>query len=110
VSATQSKTENPKSKIELAQAIRAARTARELTQGELAARLGVTQGTISFWEHGSESPTVEHLIALAIELPELIESFAGRERELLQRVLRLERDLFHGKCACSSCRCGDDAG
>jgi transcriptional regulator with XRE-family HTH domain len=89
----------------LPQAIRAARTERSLTQGELATRIGVSQGTISFWENGTESPTVEHLIALALELPNLIESFEGRERDLLQRVLRLERDLFAGRCACAGCSC-----
>ncbi len=89
-------------------AIRAARTQHGLTQGELAARLGVTQGTISFWENGTETPTVEHLIVLALELPEIVESFEGRERELLQRVLRLERSLFEGRCACAGCSCVAD--
>lgn len=91
--------------VTLAQAIRAARTEHGQTQAELAARLGVSQGTISFWENGTETPTVEHLIALALELPELIESFEGRERGLLQRVLRLERELFAGRCACKGCSC-----
>lgn len=89
----------------LAQAIRAARIARGLTQDELAMRLGVSQGTISFWENGVETPTVEHVITLALELPEIVERFAGRERELLQRVLRLERELFAGHCACRDCSC-----
>lgn len=89
----------------LALAIRAARMERGLTQVELATRLSVSQGTISFWEHGTETPTVEHLIALALELPELVESFEGRERDLLQRVLRLERELFAGRCACKDCSC-----
>ena len=89
-------------------AIRTARTERGLTQGELAARLSVSQGTISFWENGTETPTVEHLLVLALELPEIIESFEGRERELLQRVLRLERDLFEGRCACAGCSCGSE--
>src|SRR5262245_26127336 len=93
------------SALSLSQAIRVARTEHGLTQGELAARLGVSQGTISFWENGSEAPTIEHLIALAVELPEVIESFTGRERELLQRVLRLERQLFRGRCACKGCTC-----
>lgn len=90
------------------QAIRTARMERGLTQGELAARLKVSQGTISFWENGTETPTVEHLIVLALEFPEIVESFDGRERELLQRVLRLERDLFQGRCACTGCSCGKD--
>ena len=89
----------------LPQAIRAARVNRGLTQGELAALIGVSQGAISFWENGMESPTVAHLIALALELPNLVERFEGRERELLQRVLRLERELFAGRCACAGCSC-----
>jgi transcriptional regulator with XRE-family HTH domain len=92
----------------LPQAIRAARLAHGLTQEECAARIGVSQGTISFWENGTEAPTIEHLILLALELPEIVESFAGRERTLLQRVLRLERELFVGRCACPGCACGKD--
>jgi transcriptional regulator with XRE-family HTH domain len=90
-------------------AIRAARNERGLTQGELAARVGVSQGTISFWENGTETPTVEHLIVLALELPEIIESFDGRERDLLRRVLRLEREIFRGRCACVGCQCGKES-
>lgn len=99
----------PVSTYSIPQALRAARMERSMTQGELAARLGVSQGTISFWENGTEMPTVEHLIVLALELPEIIESFDGRERELLQRVLRLERELFEGRCACAGCSCGNDS-
>lgn len=94
--------------LPLPQAIRAARLARGLTQGEFAGRLRVSQSTISFWENGSEIPTIEHLIILALELPEIVESFAGRERALLQRVMRLERELFAGRCACAGCACGKD--
>ena len=89
----------------LAIPIRSARMERQLTQGELAARIGVTQSTVSFWESGIEAPTIEHLILLALELPEIIETFEGRERDLLQRVLRLERELFAGRCACAGCSC-----
>ncbi len=89
----------------LSRTIRAARLERRLTQKELAARLGVSQGTVSFWESGLETPTVEHLILLALELPAIVENFHGRERELLQRVVRLERKLFAGRCACAGCSC-----
>jgi transcriptional regulator with XRE-family HTH domain len=92
-------------KLALSHAIRAARTERGLTQEELAARVAVSQGTISFWENGAETPTLEHVIVLAAELPEIVENFDGRERELLQRVLRLERELFVGRCACPGCTC-----
>ncbi len=90
---------------QLSSAIRAARLESRLTQGELAARVGVTQSTISFWESGVETPTVEHLILLAVELPVIIEHFQGHERELLQHVLRMERQLFQGRCACPGCSC-----
>lgn len=89
----------------VSRAIRLARSERGLTQGELATRLGVSQSTISFWENGAEAPTVEHLIILALELPQIVDSFEGRERDLLQRVLRLERNLFAGRCACAGCSC-----
>jgi len=89
----------------LPHAIRSARTARALTQEELAARIGVSQGTISFWESGADMPRVEHLVALTLELPEIVDSFSGRERELLQRMVRIERELFAGRCACKGCTC-----
>ncbi len=76
-----------------------------MTQAELADKIGVNQSTISFWESGNEVPTIEHLVLLALTLPEIIESLDGRERDLLQRIIRLERDLYPGKCACSGCSC-----
>ncbi len=87
------------------QALRSARQKHGLTQEDLATRLKVSQGTISFWENGSETPTVEHVILLALELPELIESFEGYEQALLRKVLQLERELYPGRCACAGCVC-----
>lgn len=89
----------------LSRAIRRARLEHKLTQGELAVRVRVSQSTISFWESGIETPTVEHLILLASELPAIVEHLQGYERELLQRLLVLERDLFAGRCACAGCNC-----
>ncbi len=89
----------------LSRAIRGARLEHKLTQGELAARVGVSQSTISFWESSIETPTVEHLIVLALELPAIVEHLQGYERGLLQRLLILERDLFAGRCACAGCNC-----
>ena len=87
------------------QALRSARQKHGLTQEELGTRLQVSQGTISFWENGSETPTVEHVILLALELPELIESFEGYEQALIRKVIQLERELYPGRCACAGCSC-----
>lgn len=87
------------------QALRAARRGRGLKRGELAARVGVAQSAVSFWERGVETPTNEHLILLALELPAILRWFEGRERALLECVLRLERALFPGCCACAGCTC-----
>ncbi len=82
-----------------------ARAKSGLTQRELAARLGVSQTTVSFWESGEETPSADHVVALAAELPEVLEGLDSRERELLRKLLRLERALFDGKCACPGCTC-----
>src|SRR5689334_628788 len=87
------------------QALRSARLKHGLTQEELGIRLQVSQGTISFWENGSETPTVEHVILLALELPELIESFEGYEQALIRKVIQLKRELYPGRCACAGCSC-----
>jgi DNA-binding XRE family transcriptional regulator len=89
----------------LAAALHAARTKNGLTQEQLAARLGVSQTTVSFWERGLDLPRVEHIIALAVELPTIVQSLPERERELLKRLMRIERQVFHGRCACAGCTC-----
>lgn len=45
--------------------LRTARRAGGLTQVELAARLGITQGQISEWEHGDRAPSDEMKLRLA---------------------------------------------
>lgn len=78
----------------LAQAIRAARVAQGLTQGALAARLGVSQSAISFWENGVETPLLEHLLRLALELPAILGRLDRHEWELLARVPGLDQGRF----------------
>ncbi len=85
-----------------------ARTKSGLTQSELAARLGVSQSAISFWESGAETPSVDHVVALAAELPDIVEGLDPRERELLRWLLNLERQLLGGRCACPGCSCESD--
>lgn len=93
----------------MARALRAARWQRRMSQGALAQRLGVSQPTVSFWERGVETPSVENLIALVAEFPEVLGSIDERERELLRRLLRVERHLFDGRCACVDCSCQPQA-
>jgi transcriptional regulator with XRE-family HTH domain len=89
----------------LAAAIGAARQKRGLTQEELAARVGVSQGTISFWENGVERPAFRNLLKLALELPELIPAIEGQESAVMERLRWLERAARHGRCDCPGCTC-----
>ncbi|MGQ0604517.1 MAG: helix-turn-helix transcriptional regulator [Anaerolineales bacterium] len=85
--------------------MRIAREARGWTQAELAARLKVSQGTISFWENGIEVPSLEHQVRLVEALPEILTDLAAQELGLLDRVQALERAVFSGKCGCEGCNC-----
>ncbi len=83
-------------------AIYHARTARGLSQADLAAQIGVTQGTISFWEQGKETPSFVHMLKLLLCLPELRGSLPAEQLDLLARV---ERALFADRCTCGDCSC-----
>ena len=89
----------------LPKAIRQARESYEWTQHELAQKMRVSQGTVSFWERGVESPTLEHIIDLVQLMPSVIGALAQQEGELLARVYQLERALNDGKCRCKRCSC-----
>lgn len=71
----------------------------------MAERLEVSQTTVSFWESGTESPRIHNLIALAAELPGILDSLGPRELELLRKAVQLERRLFMGRCGCPGCSC-----
>lgn len=92
----------------LPQAIRQAREQREWTQTDLARRLGVTQSTISFWERGIESPSLDHQVQLVTLLPEIFEKLAWSESDLLARLYRLEREAHGGRCSCQTCQCSSE--
>lgn len=88
---------------------RARRRAREshgLSQEALAAKLGVSQVAVSYWERGVEYPHFEHLAQLISLLPELLPFVHDEEVELLRRLMRAERSAFGGRCACQGCGCG----
>jgi len=56
------------SSTELGRLIRIYRATHDLTQEELAAKLGVTGATISRWESGQSRPDARSVIALACVL------------------------------------------
>jgi len=86
--------------------VRAARLARGLTQADLAVRIGVTQGAISTWEQGAETPSFVHMLKLLLSLPELRASLPAEQIELLTRV---ERAVFADRCTCGDCSCHEPA-
>jgi transcriptional regulator with XRE-family HTH domain len=89
----------------LTNAIRIAREKRRWTQQELAARLNVSQGTISFWENSIEMPSLENQLRLIEIMPDILTALTIQELSLLDRVQALERVIFDGKCACEGCNC-----
>lgn len=48
--------------------LRKIRRARDMTQQDLARKLGVTQATVALWESGKTNPTVPMLPRIAKEL------------------------------------------
>lgn len=92
----------------LANAIRVAREKRRWTQIDLAAKLRVSQGTISFWENSVEVPSLSHQLQLIELMPDILMALAFQELNLLDRVQSLERVVFEGKCGCEGCGCSDD--
>ncbi len=84
----------------LPKAIRAAREKCNLTQAELAARLSVTQSTISFWESGIETPSLENQVKLVTLVPDIFEVLAEQEADILSRLYQLERAMYGDSCSC----------
>ncbi len=74
----------------LATAIRLARRRADISQGELAERLGIRQSSVSQWEHGTTGPTGQRLVELIGELPGLADIL--KEMSGLQEVGELEPD------------------
>ncbi len=72
----------------LAAAIRLARRRADLSQGELAERLGIRQSSVSQWERGTTEPTGRRLVDLIGELPGLADML--KEMSGLRVVAELE--------------------
>lgn len=54
------------------------RKAGDLTQVQLAERIGVTQPVVAYWEAGTSAPSLLNLIAMAKELGCTIDQFCGK--------------------------------
>jgi transcriptional regulator with XRE-family HTH domain len=89
----------------LAQAILNGRRERGWTQTDLAARLEVSQSTVSFWENAVEVPSLEHKMRLVELMPEVLAALTDDVLGLFDRIQALERAVFNGKCACANCNC-----
>ncbi len=61
--------------------MRARRAFAGLKQCELADQLGVSQNTVSKWEHGHHAPSVPQLVAMADIYKCSLDALAGREQE-----------------------------
>lgn len=83
-----------------ARALRRARDGQDWTQEQLAARIAVTQATVSYWERGVEYPSFEHLARLIGVVPEVLPFAHQEELELVRRLMRAERLAFPEGCAC----------
>ena len=68
--------------------LRSARQDANLSQSQLANRLGLSQGAISQWETGTRSPTVEDLYRVADELGLEINDLLPRKRTEARAALR----------------------
>jgi transcriptional regulator with XRE-family HTH domain len=80
--------------------LRAARLAADLTQAQLAARLGTTQSVVSAWERGDRRPDVHQLVRLAAALGvnDILSLFLPGTRHTLE-VLRIRAGLTQAKLA-----------
>lgn len=94
---------------QLTRTMRELRLQRNWTQAELAEKLNVTQGTISFWENGVETPSLSNQLQILEVMPEILTTIAEQELRLLDQVQALERQLFGGKCSCENCNCSADS-
>jgi putative transcriptional regulator len=61
------------------QRLKEARAARDLTQTELAERLGVPQPSVARWETGGTLPSLKLALAVARELETSVEAIWGED-------------------------------
>lgn len=82
---------------DFARALAATRERMGLTQGELAARLGVSQGAVSRWEKGRHRPATEALMRLGMLSPGSSPLFGPRTSPPAQDLPPLGRGSAGGR-------------
>ena len=68
-------------KTKMGNQLRELRKKANITQAELAVRLGITQGSISLWESGETKPDVENLLKISELFGCTVDSLLKGERD-----------------------------
>ena len=75
-------------KLNIGNNIRTLRRSRDMTQDELAAKLGVTFQTVSRWENGGSYPDIEFLPAIASIFEVTVDHLLGNDMEIRREQLK----------------------
>ena len=75
-------------KLNIGQNIRTLRRSRDMTQDELADKLGVTFQTVSRWENGGSYPDIEFLPAIADIFEVTVDHLLGSDTEMRREQLK----------------------
>ena len=75
-------------KLNIGQNIRTLRRAADMTQDELADKLGVTFQTVSRWENGGSYPDIEFLPAIADIFEVTVDHLLGSDTEMRREQLK----------------------
>ena len=87
--------------IEIANRLRQMRNKNNLSQEELAAKMGVSRQAVSKWERAEASPDTENLILLAklygISIDELLNTDSGVGTQAVSSGISLKKDDYGHK-------------
>lgn len=75
--------------------LRALRTQKEWSQGELGRRIGAHTTSISDWERGSNAPSGRHVVGLCREFGVAVEEFYGDDEDAEVARMRAAVPLTH---------------
>ena len=66
--------------VDIARAIRVGRAKKNISQHELARRIGISPPAVSLWESGQKTPSGDTLIKVALELDIIEDLFPGYKK------------------------------